>query len=75
VDKPANRASSRQIDYAPPMNLKCSAADIGSDPNAPLSLCEYLNYFEWKRLMFEQGRLWFPGVDERTVAKWLKLTK
>lgn len=53
--------SSRRIDYAVPADLKCSAADIGSDPAAPLTLCEYYNYFEWKRLMFEQGRLWFPA--------------
>lgn len=51
--------SSRQVDYAPPMDLRCGKEDIGKDPSAPLTLCEYFNYYEWKRLMFEQGRMWF----------------
>ncbi len=54
--------SSRQIDYAPPMNLSCTANDIGEGSNELLNLCEYLNYFQWKRLMFEQGRMWMPAL-------------
>ncbi len=53
--------SSRQIDYSPPVDIECREDMIGTDVNLPLTLCEYLNYFKWKRLMFEQGRLWFGG--------------
>ncbi|MCX6782259.1 MAG: sulfatase-like hydrolase/transferase [Candidatus Magasanikbacteria bacterium] len=54
-------SSSRQIDYSPPVDIDCRNIAIGTNVDAPLTLCEYLNYFRWKRLMFEQGRLWFSG--------------
>ena len=53
--------SSRKVDYSPPMDLNCVNEKIGVDALAPLTLCEYKNYYEWKRLMLEEGRLWYAG--------------
>lgn len=52
----------RKTSYAIPADLRCGQSDISSSPNSPLTLCEYYNYFQWKRRMFEEGRLWLaPG--------------
>jgi phosphoglycerol transferase MdoB-like AlkP superfamily enzyme len=43
--------------YVVPNDLNCDGiAMTGVDE--PLTLCEYFNYFQWKRQMFEEGRLW-----------------
>ena len=49
----------RKIDFVVPQDLKCEGVAIGQDVNAPLAMCEYQNYFQWKRRMFEEGRFWF----------------
>lgn len=51
--------SSRKVDFILPNSLYCESNDISKDLNSPLTLCEYNNYFQWKRRMFEDGRLWF----------------
>ena len=52
-------STSDQMDYSLPTDLDCVNEPIGVSSTAPLTLCEYKNYYEWKRLMLEQGRLWF----------------
>lgn len=47
----------RQTDYVIPNDLKCN--NEISSPDGPLTLCEFYQYYQWKRLMFEDGRLWF----------------
>lgn len=49
----------RQLDYEIPSRLDCAELkneDI--DLSAPLTLCEFWQYYQWKRVMFEQGRFW-----------------
>lgn len=48
----------RLTKYTVPSNLKCNESNFTNDPEQPLSLCEFLQYYKWKRQMFEQGRLW-----------------
>ncbi|MFA5127486.1 MAG: LTA synthase family protein [Patescibacteria group bacterium] len=59
IDQTSFTTTSAQIDYAPPMDLNCTEEIIGASSTAPLTLCEYKNYYEWKRLMLEEGRLWY----------------
>jgi phosphoglycerol transferase MdoB-like AlkP superfamily enzyme len=54
----------RQENYSMPQELFCDSTDISSDSQTPLSLCEYLNFYKWKRLMLEEGRLWDNKVLE-----------
>lgn len=49
----------RKIDFIVPHDLQCDGEMIGTDANAPLTMCEYENYYKWKRSMFEEGRFWF----------------
>ncbi len=49
----------RKMDFIVPQNLQCAGVEIGTDVDAPLTMCEYQNYFKWKRSMFEEGRFWF----------------
>ncbi len=44
--------------YDTPGNLMCTEKDYTTDVKTPLTLCEFLNYYRWKRYMFEQGRFW-----------------
>jgi hypothetical protein len=48
----------RETKYSTPSALNCSDQDFTTDPNTPLTLCEFLNFYQWKRQMFEQGRFW-----------------
>lgn len=59
INQEINGSSTRQIDYAPPVDLSCPKNLFNIDEDAPLTLCEYKNYYQWKRQMFEQGRWWF----------------
>lgn len=52
-------AEKRQASYSIPADLRCDGSDITNSPDTPLTLCEYFNYYQWKRSMFEDGRLWF----------------
>jgi len=49
----------RKVDFIVPQDLKCENSAIGQDANFPLTMCEYENYYKWKRSMFEEGRFWF----------------
>ena len=49
----------RNVDFIVPQDLQCSGEALGADVNAPLTMCEYENYYKWKRSMFEEGRFWF----------------
>ena len=48
----------RTISYNIPGEIKCSAGDYNSATSSPLTLCEYLDFYKWKRQMFEEGRFW-----------------
>lgn len=58
----------RQDSYSMPQELSCSESDYSQDPQSPLSLCEYLNFYKWKRLMLEEGRLW-TDIDKNRNDK------
>ena len=45
----------RTVDYNIPSSIECQAG-FGISPN--LTLCDYLDFYEWKRQMFEEGRFW-----------------
>lgn len=62
----------RTIDYNVPSHLECdngaerqlssraSASRLGEGDESmdPLTLCEYLQFYKWKRAMFEEGKFW-----------------
>ncbi|HSR89003.1 MAG TPA: sulfatase-like hydrolase/transferase [Candidatus Udaeobacter sp.] len=48
----------QNISYAIPSDLQCSQENSIVASNTPLTLCEYLDFYKWKRQMFEQGRFW-----------------
>ena len=48
----------RTIDYSIPSEIQCEESDYNSATSSPLTLCEYLDFYKWKRQMFEQGRFW-----------------
>ncbi|MFH1790012.1 MAG: LTA synthase family protein [bacterium] len=52
----------RKTSYDLPSNLRCnsSASDVKSKE---LTLCEYYEYYQWKRQMFEQGRFWMKLLE------------
>lgn len=45
----------RVVDYNIPGEIDCKGK---SDVSANLTLCDYLNFYEWKRQMLEEGRFW-----------------
>lgn len=45
----------RSVLYNVPTEIKCNAE---SDTSTQLSLCEYKEFYNWKRQMFEEGRFW-----------------
>ena len=47
----------RSVSYDVPGSLECGSAGAVSSTQ-PLSLCEFLNFYRWKRQMLEEGRLW-----------------
>ncbi|MEK7131665.1 MAG: hypothetical protein AAB797_02955, partial [Patescibacteria group bacterium] len=48
----------RTISYNIPGEIKCEVGDHNSATSSPLTLCEYLDFYKWKRQMFEEGRFW-----------------
>lgn len=48
----------RITDYNIPSEIQCETNDYNSATSSPLTLCEYLDFYKWKRQMFEQGRFW-----------------
>lgn len=47
----------RVEDYQLPTEIRCSSSYISSS-TPDFTLCDYLNFYTWKRQMFEQGRFW-----------------
>ncbi len=47
----------RKTDYDIPDDLDCPA-ELNVSSTAPLTLCEFAQFYKWKRQMFEEGRLW-----------------
>lgn len=48
----------RRISYDLPANLDCGEEFSDSATTTPLSLCDFLNFYQWKRNMLEEGRFW-----------------
>ena len=48
----------RDTRYEVPTNITCDQTDYSVTSSEPLTLCEYLDFYKWKRQMFEQGRFW-----------------
>ncbi len=48
----------RMINYKIPIELDCSNYQYESDTTKPLTLCEFLNYYQWKKRVFSDGRFW-----------------
>ena len=48
----------RESSYALPGDLDCPQPPGPVKVGAPLTECEYLNFYQWKRQMFEEGRFW-----------------
>ncbi|MFA5048168.1 MAG: LTA synthase family protein [Patescibacteria group bacterium] len=53
-----NGPGGRTTNYTIPSSLECPEYTSTTDINAPLSECEYLHFYKWKRQMMEEGRLW-----------------
>lgn len=50
--------SGRSVSYKIPTDITCANDDYSVISSSPLTLCEYLDFYKWKRQMFEQGRFW-----------------
>ena len=48
----------RDVQYEIPSELKCDKEPATISTSSPLTLCEYLDFYKWKRQIFEQGRFW-----------------
>ncbi len=51
-------ATGHDIRYEVPTDITCNQSDYFTTSSSPLTLCEYLDFYKWKRQMFEQGRFW-----------------
>ena len=52
----------REISFEMPINLQQSCADSPTTtPTQELTLCEFEQFYKWKRNMLEEGRLWITG--------------
>ena len=47
--------------YNLPDRIQCGNQEASATSSTPLTLCEYLDFYHWKRQMFEQGRFWEKG--------------
>ncbi|TAN32512.1 LTA synthase family protein [Patescibacteria group bacterium] len=54
----AGEGVERRTDYAVPSHLECADAEVGASSSTPLTLCEFLHFYKWKRQMMEEGRFW-----------------
>jgi phosphoglycerol transferase MdoB-like AlkP superfamily enzyme len=54
----ADESGKRTTAYAIPTDISCTAGDYNNNTSSPLTLCEYLDYYHWKRQAFEEGRFW-----------------
>lgn len=48
----------RKAEYNMPSNLNCTDADFTNSTSTQLTFCEFMNFYKWKRQMFEEGRFW-----------------
>ncbi|OGH94068.1 MAG: hypothetical protein A2538_02085 [Candidatus Magasanikbacteria bacterium RIFOXYD2_FULL_41_14] len=48
----------RQLSYSVPTEITCGASDYSVDPASPLTLCELLEFYQWKRQRLEKGQFW-----------------
>lgn len=53
-----DQTGQRMVNYAMPNSLDCSKYQYDSDTTKPLTLCEFLNYYQWKKNIFNNGRFW-----------------
>ncbi len=53
-----DQTGKRMIDYSVPSHLDCSHYQYDTDTSKPLTLCEFLNYYQWKKNTFADGRFW-----------------
>ncbi|MFA6547492.1 MAG: LTA synthase family protein [Candidatus Magasanikbacteria bacterium] len=53
-----DQTGKRMVDYNIPSKLNCSQYKYDTDPAKPLTLCEFLNYYQWKKNIFDNGRFW-----------------
>ncbi len=51
-------AAARDARYEVPTDIACGSGDYSATSSSPLTLCEYLDFYKWKRQMFEEGRFW-----------------
>jgi phosphoglycerol transferase MdoB-like AlkP superfamily enzyme len=52
-----NADNKRQESFSIPATISCDKNQTVST-STPLTLCEYLEFYRWKRSLFETGRLW-----------------
>jgi hypothetical protein len=57
INEVVDKNGKRKVSYDVPDNLTCDENAVVSS-TAPLTLCEFLHFYKWKRQMFEEGRLW-----------------
>lgn len=50
--------SGRAVSYQIPSELSCDSNHGILTSSTPLTLCEYMQFYAWKRKMFEEGRFW-----------------
>src|SRR3989344_640355 len=53
-----NEQGKRTTNYRIPGEINCAKSDYNPATSSPLTLCEYLDFYKWKRQMFEEGRFW-----------------
>jgi phosphoglycerol transferase MdoB-like AlkP superfamily enzyme len=53
-----DKTGQRLIDYNIPSHLDCTNYQYDADVSKPLTLCEFLNYYQWKKKIFSDGRFW-----------------
>ncbi len=53
-----DQTGKKMVNYSIPSHLDCSGYEYDSDITKPLTLCEFLNYYQWKKQMFSDGRFW-----------------
>ncbi len=53
-----DQTGQRMVNYSMPNYLDCSKYQYDPDVTKPLTLCEFLNYYQWKKQIFADGRFW-----------------
>lgn len=55
-------SGTRKIDYDVPSDIQCPA-NYSPSSTPDLTECDYLQFYEWKRQMFQEGRFWKHWAD------------